>query len=54
MNLSTKQKNLLLLCLSAIIGDQEDGEALVWATEQEKRDLAVIRSEVERGFAKAV
>lgn len=50
MNLTNKQKNLLLVALTALIGDQEDGEYIVWATDQEKQDLAIIRSEVERFY----
>lgn len=48
MNLTTKQKNLLLLVLTALIGDQDDGEYIAWATDQEKRELETIRSEIER------
>jgi hypothetical protein len=51
MKLTTKQKNLLLQLLTATIGDQEDGEYIVWATDQEKHEFEVIRGEVERCFS---
>ena len=50
--LSIKQKNLLLEALTVLIGDQEDGESIAWATDQEKRELAAIRSEFERFYGR--
>lgn len=50
--LKISQKNLLLQALTALIGDQEDGEAIAWATDQEKSELAAIRSEFERFYGR--